>query len=50
VYHWEDEEDNEEEINDDNSNVATGSMSEKPYWDVPTPSNDDLTVRYRFRH
>lgn len=50
VYHWEDEEDNEEEINDDNSDVATGSTSEKPYWDVPTPSNDELTVRYRFRH
>ena len=29
---------------------STGSTSEKPYWDVPTPSNDDLTVRYRFRH
>ena len=50
VYHWEDEEDNEEEINDDNSNVATGSMSEKPYWDVPTPSNDDLTVREIIEH
>lgn len=50
VYHWEDDEDNEEEINDDNSDVATGSTSEKPYWDVPTPSNDELTVRYRFRH
>lgn len=50
VYHWEDEEDNEEEINDDNSDVATGSTPEKPYWDVPTPSNDELTVRYRFRH
>jgi hypothetical protein len=50
VYHWEDEEDNEEEINDDNSDVATGSTSEKPYWDVPTPSNDELTVRYRIRH
>lgn len=23
---------------------------ERPYWDVPTPSNDELTVRYRFRH
>ena len=50
VYQWEDDEDNEEEINDDNSDVETGSMSEKPYWDVPTPSNDELTVRYRFRH
>ena len=23
---------------------------EKPYWDVPTPSDDELTVRYRFRN
>ena len=50
VYHWENDEDDEEEINDDNSDVATGSTPEKPYWDVPTPSNDELTVRYRFRH
>jgi membrane associated rhomboid family serine protease len=50
VYHWKDDEDNEEEIKDDNSDVTSGSSSEKPYWDVPTPSNDELTVRYRFRH
>ena len=47
VYHWEDE---------DLSTPLTGSeeedseQEEKPYWDVPTPSNDELTVRYRFRH
>lgn len=46
VYHWDDEEDEDNENNDD----TTGSMSDKPYWDVPTPSNDELTVRYRFRH
>lgn len=52
VYHW-DEEDEDEgaalrqaqgpaEINEE--------TDEKPYWDVPTPSNDELTVRYRFKH
>lgn len=43
VHHW--DEDEEEE-----SDVSTGSTSdEKPYWDVPTPSNDELTVQYRIR-
>ena len=36
---------------DSESDASTGSASdEKPYWDVPMPSNDELTVRYRFRH
>jgi hypothetical protein len=34
----------------DSEDVSTGSTSEKPYWDVPTPSNDELTVQYRFKH
>ena len=42
-HHWEDEEDSEEDDNDPDS-------GEKPYWDVPTPSNEDLKVEYRFRH
>ena len=50
VHHWDEDEDDEEEINEDNSDVSTGSTSEKPYWDVPTPSDEELTVRYRFRH
>ena len=37
VHHWDDED------SDDDSN------GEKPYWDVPTPSNEDLKVEYRFR-
>ena len=42
VHHWEEE---------DEDGASTGSATEeKPYWDVPTPSNDELTVRYRFRH
>ena len=46
VHHWDEEEEEEEE-----SDVSTGSTSEgKPYWDVPMPSDDELTVRYRFRH
>lgn len=46
VYHWDEDEDNE---NDDNSTTSS-EADEKPYWDVPTPSDDELTVRYRFRH
>lgn len=43
VYPW----DEDDEDDDD----STGSASdEKPYWDVPTPSNDELTVQYRIRH
>ena len=42
VHHWED---------DDNEDNTTGSASdEKPYWDIPTPSNNELTVQYRIRH
>lgn len=45
IHHWE-----EDEVEDEND-VSTGSTSEeKPYWDVPTPSNDELTVQYRIRH
>ena len=36
-HHWDDDEDE-----DDND--------EKPYWDVPTPTDDELTVQYRLRH
>ena len=45
VYQWED--DDEDDTDDD---ASTNSTDEKPYWDVPTPSNDELTVRYRFKH
>ena len=38
VHHW-DEDDEDDDSDDDN-----------PYWDVPTPSDEELTVRYRFRH
>lgn len=57
VYHWDEEEEDGASTGsatdasiDSGDDVSTGSTSEKPYWDVPTPSNDELTVRYRFKH
>ena len=44
VHHWEEDDDTNDLEGDDSEN------GEKPYWDVPTPSNDELTVRYRFRN
>ena len=42
IHHWDD---------DDDDDASTGPMSDdKPYWDIPTPSNDELTVQYRIRH
>ena len=43
-HHWDDEDE------DDDDDPSTGTSPEKPYWDVPTPSNDELTVQYRIRH
>ena len=50
VYHWEEDDEEDDDSNGSASDDSTDSTSEKPYWDVPTPSNDELTVRYRFRH
>ena len=72
VYHWDEEDDEDEAMTlrpldklrnqESEHNISTGSANEdsasptnvenqeKPYWDVPTPSNDELTVRYRFRY
>jgi len=44
VHHWEEDDDSDDSGTDDSEN------DEKPYWDVPTPSNDELTVQYRIRH
>ena len=45
IHHWEEEESENE------NDVSTDSTSEeKPYWDVPTPSNEELTVQYHIRH
>lgn len=46
VYQWDEDED-ETTSSDDDTNEES---DEKPYWDVPTPSNDELTVQYRIRH
>ena len=43
VHHW-------DEDDDDNSDDDPDGGDEKPYWDVPTPSNEELTVQYRIRH
>lgn len=50
VYHWEEDDEEDDDSNGSASDDSTDATSEKPYWDVPTPSNDELTVRYRFRH
>ena len=42
-HHWDEDDDNDDPDGGDDS-------GEKPYWDVPTPSNEDLKVEYRFRH
>lgn len=42
VYHWEEEEEDDEKDDEDDG--------KPPYWDVPTPTDDQLTVRYHFRH
>ena len=51
VHHWEedDEEDNHESPDGNDENGENGETKEKPYWDVPMPSNEDLKVEYRFR-
>ena len=59
VYHWEEDDEDEStalsqakgpEDSTMENDASTGSASdEKPYWDVPMPSNDELTVQYRFR-
>ena len=53
VYHWEEEEEDEERTalrQAQGPAAMNEEAEEKPYWDVPTPSNDELTVRYRFKH
>lgn len=43
VHHWEEDDDNDD--SDEGENPG-----EKPYWDVPMPSDEDLKIEYRFRH
>ena len=62
VHHWEEDEE-EEKVGASTLQVASGAAGsasdnpessganeEKPYWDVPMPSNDELTIQYRFKH
>ena len=42
-YVWDDDDD------DDGDGDGNGDGEERPYWDVPEPDKDELTVRYRFR-
>ncbi len=42
-HHW--DEDDDKDDPDEGQNP-----DEKPYWDVPMPSNEDLKVEYRFRN
>ncbi len=39
-YIWED---------DDETDDVVGNTNEKPYWEIPEPDKDDLTIVYRFR-
>lgn len=41
---WEEEEEEEDESEDENEGEG-----EKPYWDIPEPDKDELTIVYRFR-
>ena len=51
---YEDEDENEngdenENENEDEDEDDIDPVTQRPYWDVPEPDKDDLTVRYRFR-
>lgn len=61
VHHWEEDEEedgltpleaigSQKTDSSDAESDKENPTGEKPYWDVPTPSNDELTVRYRFRY
>lgn len=42
-------EDDDDIENDENDTDDIDPETQKPYWDVPEPDKDELTVRYRFR-
>ena len=46
-HHWDDDADDD---SDDKGDDGGSDSGEKPYWDVPMPSDEDLKVEYRFRH
>ena len=47
----EDRNEDDDEIEDDeNDSDDIDPETQKPYWDVPEPDKDELTVKYRFRN
>ena len=55
VYHWDEDDEETASPQTDSDGLPADAptdaeSNEKPYWDVPTPSDDELTVRYRFRY
>ena len=34
---------------DDDSDIDDDDSGEKPYWDIPEPDKDELTVVYHFK-
>ena len=54
-HHWEDEDtdddtDDDHDQDNDTDQDDDHDSTEPPYWDVPQPDKEDLTVIYRFRH
>ena len=47
THHWDEDDD---ESSDESEGTNHCHPEDKPYWDVPTPSNEELTVQYRIRH
>ena len=48
-YVWEDEDDDNDSDDDNDNDNDSDTNDDKPYWDVPEPDKDELTVVYRFR-
>jgi len=49
-HHWDEDEDDDTDEDDESDGNDDHNSTEPPYWDVPQPDKDDLTVVYRFRH
>lgn len=53
-HHWDEDDDDDTDTDhdhdDDQDDDNDRDITEPPYWDVPQPDKDDLTVQYRFRH
>lgn len=49
VWYEDENENRDENENEDENEDDIDPVTQRPYWDVPEPDKDDLTVRYRFR-